>query len=131
MQSRMTITARMKDKDMLQLMKKGACLGALGEVQQEMAKFSTCHHCKFLLPEYLLFHCKFTSDKQALPKMTLEASNDPNLAEANEEAPQKSRTSQRFMTRKKNCLTSYAKIRTLAPIQTMSTCVGGCTASAA
>ena len=71
MQSRMTISARMKDRDTLQLMKKGTGLGVLGEVQEEMGKFSTCHHCKFLLPNYLLFHCKFASDKQALPRMTL------------------------------------------------------------
>ena len=33
MQSRMTVTLRMKDRDMLQLMKKGAGLGVLGETQ--------------------------------------------------------------------------------------------------
>ena len=46
-----------------------------------MSKFNTCHHCKFLFPDYLLFTCKFTSDKQAIPKANLEVLGDPNLAE--------------------------------------------------
>lgn len=66
----------------------------------------------------MLFSCKFTSDKQAIPKMNVEAACDPNLTEAFQEGielfylgPNRNRTSQRFMTRKRNCLTSYAKIR--------------------
>lgn len=75
----MTLTAKFKDKCMLQMMKKGVNMGVQAEIQQEMSSFHMCHHCKFLLPDYLLFHCKFTSDKQALPKLNLEAINDPNL----------------------------------------------------
>jgi hypothetical protein len=78
----MNITAKMKDKCVLQMMKKGACLASLPEIHHEMAKFSMCHHCKFIYPEYLLFACKFASDKQAIPKINIEASCDPNLAEA-------------------------------------------------
>jgi hypothetical protein len=81
-QNRMNITAKMKDKCVLQMMKKGACLASLPEIHHEMAKFSMCHHCKFIYPEYLLFTCKFASDKQAIPKINIEASCDPNLAEA-------------------------------------------------
>lgn len=50
-----------------------------------MARFNTCHHCKFLYPEYLLFTCKFTSDKQAIPRVNLESVSDPNLTEAFQE----------------------------------------------
>lgn len=112
MQNRFNITAKLKDKDIVQMMKKGACLATVGDIQHEMAKFNTCHHCKFLYQEHMLFTCKFTSDKQAIPKINIDASCDPNLAEDFQEGPHRNRTSQRFMTRKKNCLTSYAKIRT-------------------
>jgi hypothetical protein len=80
MQNRMNITARFKEKCMVQMMKKGACLASIGEIQYEMAKFNMCHHCKFLFPDYLLFTCKFSSDKQAIPKVNLETVCDPNLA---------------------------------------------------
>lgn len=50
-----------------------------------MAKFNMCHHCKFLYPDYLLFSCKFTSDKQAIPKINLDAICDPNLTETYQE----------------------------------------------
>lgn len=79
MQNRLAITTRLKDKCVLQMMKKGACLASIGEIQHEMGRFNTCHHCKFLYPEYLLFTCKFTSDKQAIPKVNLESVSDPNL----------------------------------------------------
>lgn len=46
-----------------------------------MNNFNTCHHCKFLYPDYLLFTCSFTSDKQAIPKVNLDNIGDPNLAE--------------------------------------------------
>jgi hypothetical protein len=82
MQNRCNVTARLKDKCMVQMMKKGACLASIGEIQHEMGKFSMCHHCKFLFQEHMLFSCKFTSDKQAIPKMNLEAACDPNLSEA-------------------------------------------------
>jgi hypothetical protein len=111
MQNRSNITPRLKDKDLIQMMKKGACLASVSSIQQEMSKFSACHHCKFLYQDHLLFTCKFTSDKQAIPKINADASCDPNLAEDFQEGPNRSRTSQRFMTRRKNCLTSYAKIR--------------------
>ena len=111
MQNRLNITPKLKDKDLIQMMKKGAYLASVGSIQQEMGKFYTCHHCKFLYQDHMLFTCKFTSDKQAIPKINIEASCDPNLAEDFQEGPHRNRTSQRFMTRKKNCLTSYAKIR--------------------
>jgi hypothetical protein len=85
MQSRLSISTRLKDKCIMQMMKKGACLASIGEIQHEMARFNTCHHCKFLYPEYLLFTCKFTSDKQAIPKVNLESVSDPNLTEAFQE----------------------------------------------
>ncbi len=85
MNNRLAVSARMKDKDVLQMMKKGACLASIGEIQHEMAQFNTCHHCKFLYPDYLLFTCKFTSDKQAIPKVNLESVSDPNLTEAFQE----------------------------------------------
>lgn len=77
----------------------------------------------------MLFTCKFTSDKQAIPKINIDASCDPNLAEDFQEGPHRNRTSQRFMTRKKNCLTSYAKIRIKYHIQMMSMSAGGSIAS--
>ena len=110
MQNRNNVTCKLKDKDLLQMMKKGACLANLTDIQHEMTKFSMCHHCKFLYLDNLLFTCKFSSDKQAIPKMNTEASCDPNLSEVFQEGPHRNRTSQRFLTRKKNCLTSYAKI---------------------
>lgn len=81
MQNRQSITARLKDKCMLQMMKKGAYLVSIAEIQAEMNNFNTCHHCKFLYPDYLLFTCSFTSDKQAIPKVNLGNIGDPNLAE--------------------------------------------------
>ena len=111
MQNRQNITLKMRDKDFIQMMKKGAYLASVGSIQQEMNKFHMCHHCKFLYQDHMLFTCKFASDKQAIPKINIEASCDPNLAEDFQEGPNRNRTSQRFMTRKKNCLTSYAKIR--------------------
>lgn len=81
-QNRLNISGKIRDKCMIQMMKKGACLASVAEIQQEMAKFNTCHHCKFLFPDYLLFTCKFSSDKQAIPKINLEATTDPSLAEA-------------------------------------------------
>lgn len=80
MQNRFNITAKLKDKDLIQMMKKGACLATVGDIQHEMGKFNTCHHCKFLYQEHMLFTCKFASDKQAIPKINIEASCDPNLA---------------------------------------------------
>lgn len=71
MQNRLNITAKLKDKCMIQMMKKGACLASIQEIQQEMARFNMCHHCKFLYPDYLLFTCKFASDKQAIPKYNI------------------------------------------------------------
>lgn len=53
------------------MMKKGACLAIVPSIQQEMSKFNTCHHCKFLFQDHMLFTCKFTSDKQAIPKMNI------------------------------------------------------------
>lgn len=85
MQNRLNITQKLKDKDLVQMMKKGACLASLSDIQHEMAKFSMCHHCKFLYQDHLLFSCKFASDKQAIPKMSAEASCDPNMAEAFQE----------------------------------------------
>jgi hypothetical protein len=85
MQNRMAISSRLKDKDVLQMMKKGACLASIAEIQHEMAGFNTCHHCKFLYPDYLLFTCKFTSDKQAIPKVNLDAITDPNFSESFQE----------------------------------------------
>lgn len=38
------------------------------KVLETFNKFNTCHHCKFLYPDYLMKTCKFTSDRQALPK---------------------------------------------------------------
>lgn len=111
MQNRHNVTAKLKDRDMLTMMKKGACLASLQDIQHEMNKFSMCHHCKYLYQEHLLFSCRFSSDKQAIPKMGPDSNSDPNLSEAFQEGPHRNRTSQRFMTRKKNCLTSYAKIR--------------------
>lgn len=71
LQNRLNITAKLKDKCMIQMMKKGACLASIQEIQQEMARFNMCHHCKFLYPDYLLFTCKFASDKQAIPKYNI------------------------------------------------------------
>ena len=81
MQNRQNITARVKDKDLWQMMRKGACLASLTDIQHEMAGFSMCHHCKFLYQDHLLFTCKFASDKQAIPKMNADATCDPNIAE--------------------------------------------------
>jgi ketopantoate reductase len=75
----MHITPKMKDKCIFQMMKKGACLASLLEIQHEMQKFNTCHHCKFLYPDYLLVTCKFSSDKQAIPKINMEAICDTNI----------------------------------------------------
>ena len=80
MQNRLTITPKLKDKDLIGMMKKGAYLASVNSIQQEMSKFYMCHHCKFLYQDHFLFTCKFTSDKQAIPKMNIEASCDPNLA---------------------------------------------------
>jgi len=75
MRDRMGLTARFKGKSMLQMMRKAASLSP----PVQMNGFHMCHHCKLLLPENLLFDCKFSSDKQALPKMSQEAAFDPNL----------------------------------------------------
>ena len=44
MQNRLNITPKLKDKDLIQMMKKGAYLASVGSIQQEMGKFYTCHH---------------------------------------------------------------------------------------
>ncbi len=51
------------------------------ETLATFSKFYTCHHCKFLYPEYLLKTCKFSSDRQALPKNNFEATLDPDFSE--------------------------------------------------
>ena len=71
MQNRLSITSKLKDKDLTQMMKKGACLASVSTIQQEMSKFHSCHHCKFLFQDYMLFTCKFTSDKQSIPKINI------------------------------------------------------------
>ena len=71
MQNRLSITPKLKDKDLVQMMKKGAYLASVGSIQQEMNKFHMCHHCKFLYQDHMLFTCKFTSDKQAIPKINI------------------------------------------------------------
>ena len=50
------------------------------EILMHFNKFSTCHHCKFLYPEYLLKTCKFASDRQGLPKNNYEATLDPDFS---------------------------------------------------
>ncbi len=50
------------------------------KVLQTFNKFNTCHHCKFLYPDYLMKTCKFTSDRQALPKNNYEATLDPDFS---------------------------------------------------
>jgi hypothetical protein len=63
------------------MMKKGMHLSNLKEVQAEFAQFNTCHHCKYLYPDYLLMTCKFTSDKQVMPKASIEATFDPDITD--------------------------------------------------
>ena len=82
MQNRLNITSRLKDKDIMQMMRKGACLANLSDIHHEMGKFSMCHHCKFLYEEHLLFSCKFVSDKQSIPKINMDVLRDPNLSES-------------------------------------------------
>lgn len=60
------------------MMKKTPCLN--NETLAAFNKFYTCHHCKFLYPDYLLKTCKFSSDRQALPKNNFEATLDPDFS---------------------------------------------------
>lgn len=60
--------SKLKEKDYMQMMKKGAHLSA--DVKRELDEFDVCHHCKYIYPSYLLTTCKFVSDRQAMPKTT-------------------------------------------------------------
>ena len=60
--------SRHKDKDYLQIMKKGP--SPQPEIKQIMEEFDICHHCKFMYPGHLLTVCKFTSDRQSMPKIS-------------------------------------------------------------
>jgi hypothetical protein len=81
-QSRMTLS-KCREKDYMQIMKKGLHLSA--EVRQELDEFDVCHHCKYIYPAYLLSACKFTSDRQAMPR-TFELEPDLHL-DASKTAP--------------------------------------------
>lgn len=70
---------RFRPKDLFEMMKKTAYLAP--DTLATFNKFFTCHHCKFLYPDYLLKTCKFSSDRQALPKNNFEATLDPDFSE--------------------------------------------------
>jgi hypothetical protein len=57
--------SKTQGKDIFDMMKK---IGNNYEILTNFSKFNTCHHCKFLYPDYLLKSCKFLSDRQSLPK---------------------------------------------------------------
>ena len=101
-QNRLNISGKIRDKCMIQMMKKGACLASVAEIQQEMGKFNTCHHCKFLFPPHMLSSCRFVSDRQAMPR-----SCEGELDLDQELGLQKGRASQRFVAKHRNSLTGY------------------------
>jgi len=65
--------------------------------------FDVCHHCKYLYPLDRLEECKYSSVKTGVPSL-------PSSHFATEG---KNLSSQRFSTRRRNCLFGYKKKGTL------------------
>ena len=38
--------------------------------KQNMDDFDTCHHCKYMFPLSLLSTCRFSSERQCMPKIS-------------------------------------------------------------
>lgn len=61
-------TSKFKDKDYLQAMKK--MTSPQPEIRQSLEEFDTCHHCKYMYLPHMLVTCRFTSERQSMPKIS-------------------------------------------------------------